>query len=89
MGDIHDDLREVMGLLGRATPGPWEWSVNGNIVPIPYGDTEIAAVYSEHDDDRAPANAEAIIAAVAFLRQHGPALLEMMGRDDARSGDGG
>jgi hypothetical protein len=23
MGDIHDDLREVMGLLGKATPGPW------------------------------------------------------------------
>ena len=71
------ELAEVLALLEKATPGEWRWSMNGNIVPEQYADDcEIAAVYSEHMDDIGiPANAQAIIAAVAFLRKHGPALL--------------
>lgn len=67
---IAKDLGEVARLLEKATSGEWRWSINGNIVPEPYTDTEIAAVYSEHDDDTMPANAAAIIAAVQFLRTH-------------------
>jgi hypothetical protein len=77
LGEV-ERLRE---LLAKATPGEWRWSTNGNIVPTPYTDTEIAAVYSEHDDDTEPANAAAIIAAIAFLRS---AAFEEMVRNDAR-----
>jgi hypothetical protein len=72
-------LAEVVALAELATPGPWRWSENGNIVPEPYTDVEIAAVYTERDDDLAPANAELIIAAVNFIRTHGPALLAQLG----------
>lgn len=72
-------LPEVLALLDKASPGPWRWSMNGNIVPDLYSDDcEIAAVYSEHMDDiGVPANAEAIIAAVNYLRAHGAKLAEL------------
>lgn len=77
MPNLATELARVMALLEKATPGVWRWSVNGNIVPEVYSnDCEIAAVYSEHDDDREPANAAAIRAAVNFLRQHGPDIAE-------------
>ena len=69
-------LEACLALLGKATPGEWRWSPNGNIVPAHYtDDCEIAAVYTEHSDDSEPANAAAIISAVNLLRDHGPALL--------------
>lgn len=66
-----------MTLLDAAVPGPWMWSDNGNIIPEKYTqDCEIAAVYTDRDDDCAPVNASAIIAAVNWLRKNGPALLD-------------
>lgn len=77
MPNLATDLARAMELLEKATPGPWRWSVNGNIVPEVYSaNCEIAAVYSEHDDDREPANAAAIRAAVNFLRFYGPYIAE-------------
>lgn len=71
-----DQLEYVMTLVNAATPGTWLWSDNGNIVPEKYtDDCEIAAVYSERDDDTCPINASAIIAAVNWLRQYGPAII--------------
>lgn len=67
MTTLLQELDEVLAKVSRASCGPWVWSSNGNIVPFgyPHGadNFEIAAVYSEHDDDATPpANAEAIIA---------------------------
>lgn len=68
-------LEYVMTLLDGATPGPWMWSDNGNIIPEAYSqDCEIAAVYTNREDDAAPVNASAIIAAVNWLRKHGRTL---------------
>jgi hypothetical protein len=59
-------IERLEQLAAKATPGGWRWSDNGNIVPHAYPhaewDFEIAAVYSERDDDDAPANAEYILA---------------------------
>ena len=75
-----DRLRE---LLDKANGLPWRWSENGNIVPLgyPHGewDFEIAAVYTERNDDEAPANAELIIEAVNAL----PALLQQLAEREA------
>jgi hypothetical protein len=66
----------VVDLLNAATPGEWRWSANGNIMAPGNRDVdEICAVYTERDDDLAPRNAEAIIAAVNFLRKQGASLL--------------
>lgn len=66
---------DLVALSEKATPGPWHWSKNGNIVPDGYfkdhwtkPDMEIAAVYTERDDEDAPANAEFIIALVNWFR---------------------
>jgi len=70
------ELEYVMTLVDAAAPGPWLWSENGNIVPEQYtDDCEIAAVYSEREDDGCPINASAIIAAVNWLRANGRAML--------------
>lgn len=75
-GGVADGLEYVMTLVDAAAPGPWLWSENGNIVPEQYADDcEIAAVYSERDDDCCPINASAIIAAVNWLRANGRSML--------------
>jgi hypothetical protein len=85
--DLMAELAEVVRLSERATPGPWTWSENGNILghmPNGYDSSlEVGAIYTERDDDKAPANAEAIIAAVNFLRTH-HAELEAAERDARR-----
>lgn len=69
---LVEALNTTLAILDKATPGWWHWSANGNIIPTEYvQDCEIAAVYSDRDDDSAPANAQAIITAVNFLREHG------------------
>jgi hypothetical protein len=88
MGDIHDDLRDslaqVVELLGRATDVRWVTCERG------FGDADLW--FDPYDDwcsyeerlvrgSFKVADAEAIAAATNFLRTHGPALLEMMGRD--------
>lgn len=85
MGDIHDDLREVMGLLGKATPGPWERGRGGKYEPATsvYCDDALGSIVATcaHSTnvlvtrESEAANAALIAAAVNFLRQHGPALL--------------
>jgi len=79
---LSDRLEEVLADVGKAASGRWRWSTNGNIVPEAYADDcEIAAVYSEHMDDLGvPDNANAIIAAVNFIREHGPALVDLARR---------
>lgn len=76
----HTTLRK---LLAKATPGPWEWSENGNILghmPNGYDETrEVGAVYSERDDDLAPINAQLILAMHEAL----PALLDAAEERDA------
>jgi hypothetical protein len=78
--EVHAELARVVELLNAATPGEWRWSANGNIMAPGNRDVdEICAVYTERDDDLAPRNAEAIIAAVNFLRKHGASLLSSRG----------
>ena len=75
-GGVPAGLEYVMTLVEAAAPGPWLWSENGNIVPEQYtDDCEIAAVYSERDDDGCPINASAIIGAVNWLRANGRNML--------------
>jgi hypothetical protein len=73
-----DALRDVIEALDRATPGPWNWSENGNLLgdmPNGYDESkEIAAVYTELDDDLEPTNSLAIRLSVAFLRTHADTL---------------
>lgn len=88
MADLIELLRSAVAEVGKATPGEWRWSHNGNIILDPYtDDCEIAAVYSEHMDDSCPDNAAAIIAAVTFLRDHGETLAAALeaAREDARA----
>ena len=77
------DTGALRELLARATPGEWRWSENGNIVtdmPLPECDPEVAAVYSEHDDDSEPANSALICAMHNAL----PALLTELDAARAR-----
>lgn len=69
--DMTAELVErLRGLLAKATPGPWSWSENGNILghmPDGYDETrEVAAVYTNDEATGAP-NAPLIIAAVNAL----------------------
>lgn len=74
-----DGLAEVMGLLDRAFDMPLRWSENGNIVPLVYTqDCEIAAVYTDREDNGCPNTAAALIAAVNYLRSHGEAIRELV-----------
>ena len=69
-------LEKAVELVAKATPGPWRWSENGNLMATGDRDVdEICAVYTERDDDAEPKNAAAIRAAVNFIRDHGPAIL--------------
>lgn len=65
------DNDELRGLLAKATPGPWAWSENGNILghmPNGYDETrEVGAIYTERDDDLPPINAELVLAMHAEL----------------------
>lgn len=77
MGDIHDNLREVMGLLGKATPDwrayPYGAIRSGQFHEYVNGSAQLQnAMFTGEfrDEDR-----DAALAAVNFLRQHGPALL--------------
>ena len=87
MSEIRDSLAQVLELLGRATPGPYEshelpsevseiFSAGDfNIYP-PLGESGPVAVASGHH------NAAAIISAVNWLREHGPELMKMLeGKD--------
>jgi hypothetical protein len=70
-------ITELIELGKKATQGNWRWSENGNIVtdkPNRGCDAEIAAVYTERDDDDAPANAEFIVALVQWFRSNAEAL---------------
>lgn len=81
MTDLRDSLAQVVELLGRATPGEWRShdAPRGYITTITAGETSVAfatneaASIEQQNDD-----ANAIAAAVNFLRTHGPALLAMM-----------
>lgn len=79
----RDELVRVLGLVEGATPGPWRWSENGNILghmPDGYDDSrEVCAVYTDDEETGAP-NAPAIIAAVNLIRQHGRELLGVVER---------
>lgn len=69
-------LEKAVELVAKATPGPWRWSENGNLMATGDRDVdEICAVYTERDDDAEPKNAAAIRAAVNFIREHGPSIL--------------
>ena len=83
MTEIRDSLAQVQELLGRATDGRWYVE--------PMGENEFGQkAYSVNmEDDRIPTvesgefygdphDANAAVAAVNFLRTHGPALLAMM-----------
>lgn len=75
------ELERVGELLAKATEGPWRWSENGNILghmPDGYDPMrEVCAVYTDVEATGEP-DAPAIIAAVNFLRSHGPALREAL-----------
>ena len=79
---LSEILEDVISDVSKVTAERWRWSTNGNIVPETYTDNcEIAAVYSEHMDDiGVPDNATAIISAVNFIRDHGPALAALARR---------
>jgi hypothetical protein len=72
-----DGLAEVMGLLGKATPGEWvtwgEPTHDDPSVKIVAGDAFIATTLARNDHS----NAAAIIAAVNYLRSHGEAIREL------------
>jgi hypothetical protein len=73
---IHGDLRDSLAQVVELL---------GNIVPEQKPLPELLlATY--HEARGWNACREAML---ALIRAHGPALLEMMGRDDARSGGGG
>lgn len=79
---ILDSLAQVQELLGRATPG--EWSIERRrsfIVSIgPCVAEEYAgSSWLEVSDD----DAQTIIAAVNWLREHGPELMKMLDRHGA------
>lgn len=89
--NLLDELEGVVRLMEAATQGEWYWNEHtANLVtdhPDDGQEFEIAAVYSEHDDDREPANSAAICAAVNFLRTHAPALADMAKRMEAAERD--
>lgn len=72
MEKLHDDLREVMGLLGKAAPGEWAVDRDRQVYTLEAYVCNANIRHTEYDND---ATAQAIAAAVNFLRQHGPALL--------------
>lgn len=60
---------DLMALSAAATQEKWWWSENGNIMAGEgFDSAEVAAVYTEREDDLAPANAEFIIALVNWFR---------------------
>jgi hypothetical protein len=79
---LSHQIEAILSDIERATPGRWQWSENGNIIPEVYADDcEIAAVYSDDPlDDTAPPNAVAIMAAVNFMRENGRALADLARR---------
>lgn len=78
-------LAEVLEKLERATPGPWECGAGKAYEPATtvYCDDALGSAVATcaHSmtalipASQEKANAEAIVAAVNFLREHGPALL--------------
>lgn len=78
----QQQLVELLATSAQASKGPWRWSENGNLVEASYDGTdetqEIAAVYTERDDDAEPLNATMIRQAVNFIRDHGPAIAELI-----------
>lgn len=68
---------ELLALSLAATSGDWRWSENGNIVSDTQdsdAEFEIAAVYSEHEDDSEPANSAFICALVNWFRANASTL---------------
>jgi hypothetical protein len=71
---VVTELLALSDLSEKATGGLWGWSLNGNIVtdtPKPGCDWEIAAVYTDRDDDLEPANAAFISTLVNWFRSQG------------------
>lgn len=89
--NLLDELEKIVALSEKATKGEWYWNeCTANLVTDHPGDGqefEIAAVYSEHDDDREPANSAFIAASVNFLRTHAATLADMAKRLEAAERD--
>ena len=87
---VGDGLAEVMGLLGKATPGPWRecgHDRGGCVCGLIFSEPADAAVAitAIHDDELPKpmpgvpqANMQAIAAAVNYLRSHGEAIRELV-----------
>jgi hypothetical protein len=79
MGDIHDDLRDslaqVQELLDTAAPGVWRVDQDRRVYNAEAYVCDANIRHTEYDNE---ATANAIAAAVNFLRTHGPTLLAMM-----------
>jgi hypothetical protein len=83
MGDIHDDLRDSLAqaqeLLDTAAPGVWRVDQDRRVYNAEAYVCDANIRHTEYDNE---ATANAIAAAVNFLRTHGPALLAMMEERD-------
>lgn len=82
---LETELREVLALSEKATPGPWTSRLNASesAFHIRGDDLHLLSMSwharnREHYPlrDESEANAKTIVAAVNFLRQHGPALMQ-------------
>ena len=86
MTDLRDSLAQVQVLLGRATPRPWASAHSFRGVysqhPTP-GPVQVCRA-PEHFHDTWRGNAEAMVAAVNWLREHGPELMKRMEGKDGR-----
>jgi hypothetical protein len=68
---LSGDLDRVVALSDAATPGPWRWSENGNVMgPGDSEDDEVCAVYTADELTGLP-NAPFIIDAANFIRKYG------------------
>lgn len=79
-------LQDVLEKLERATPGPWATAHSFRGVysqhPTP-GPVQVCRA-PEHFHDTWRRNAEAMVAAVNWLREHGPELMKMLEGKDGR-----
>lgn len=85
--ELRDSLAQVQELLGRATPGEWhaECYCDGAAIVQP-GRGEIP-MGNKVDGEPDMEDAEAIAAAVNWLREHGPELMKMLDRHGAGDAD--
>lgn len=76
MPNLATDLARVMELLEKATPGPWSMCPDGHEFVITSDVCPYVATIHSGKHDTTKANAQLIVAALSFLRQHGPEIAE-------------